>query len=111
MIKYENIEKELPKLPKVLLNTIQSECLEIRSVQKTCDKFIKACNAIPALKDAKYVVFSKYIDKVNHPYEKFLFLNGEGEEVCDVSGSEMELHGILHSCDNLALSEEYIQSH
>ena len=110
MTKYENLEQELPKLAKVLLNTIQSECLEIKAIEKTCAKFKDACASIPELNAAHYVVFSKYIDKANHPYEKFLFLNAEGEEVCDVSGTEMELYGILHSCDNLALSEEYKNS-
>jgi len=111
MNKYDNLEKELPDLPKVLLNTIQSECLEIRSLQKDCDKYLQACELIPKLKDASYVVYSKYIDKTNHPYEKFIFLGPKGEEVCDVSGTEMELYGILHSCDNLALSEDYINAH
>ena len=104
--KYENIEKELPKLPEVLLNTIQSDVLEIRRVDKSCDKYLSACDKIPKLKNAYYVVYSKYIKKRDHKYEKFIFLDKEGAEICDVSGLDMELHGLL-SCNNLSLSEEY----
>lgn len=111
IVKYENIEQELPKLPKVLLNTIQSECLEIKSLEKYCEKYKNACLTKPALCTAKYVVYSKYIDKCNHPFEKFIFLDDDGAEVCSVSGAEMELYGILHLAENLALSEEYKETH
>ena len=111
VLKYENLEKELPKLQKVLLNTIQSEFLEIRSIAKACKKYLNACEEIPALADAEYVVYSKFMDKANHPYEKFIFLDKDGAELCNVSGSEMELYGLLSSCDNLYLSEEYKQTH
>ena len=104
--KYENIEIELPKLPKVLLNTIQSDVLEIRRVEKSCDKYLSACEKIPEIKGAAYVVYSKYIDKSNHKYEKFIFLGEEGEELFDVSGIEMDLYGLL-SCTNLKHSKEY----
>ena len=108
--KYENIQDKLPKLPKVLLNTIQSEVLEINKVEKTCDKYKDACKKIPALKDAYFVVYSKYIEKANHKFEKFIFLDKEGAEICDVSGVEMELYGLL-SCTNLTFSEEYQATH
>ena len=111
IIKYENLQKELPKLQKVLLNTIQSEFLEIKSLEKACKKYLTACEEIPALADAEYVVYSKFMEKSNHLYEKFIFLDYEGAELCSVSGSEMELYGLLHSCDNLSLSEEYKQTH
>ena len=104
--KYKDIEKQLPKLPKVLLNTIQSDVLEIKSVQKDCEKYIDACAKIPDLEKATYVVYSKYIDKDNHRYEKFIFLDKEGAEVCHVSGQDMELYGLL-SCTSLDYSEEY----
>ena len=104
--KYDNIEKELPKLPKVLLNTIQSDVLEIKSVDKSCEKYLSACNKIPELKDAFYVVYSKYIKKRDHQYEKFIFLDKDGVEIFDVSGSKMELYGLL-SCNNLSMTEEY----
>ncbi|QOY53878.1 hypothetical protein HUE87_08210 [Candidatus Sulfurimonas marisnigri] len=104
--KYKNIESELPKLPKVLLNTIQSDVLEIKSVDKECDKYINACAKIPNLKNAYFVVYSKYIQKSDHKYEQFIFLDSEGAEVCHVSGQQMELYGIL-SCTNLSYNEEY----
>ncbi|MGE4418511.1 MAG: hypothetical protein AB7D38_01610 [Sulfurimonas sp.] len=104
--KYLNIEEELPKLPKVLLNTIQSDVLEIKSIDKGCRKYIDTCSKIPELKDAFYVVYSKYIDRDNHKYEKFIFLGKEGEELFDVSGAEMELHGLL-ACTNLDYTPEY----
>jgi hypothetical protein len=106
VLKYSNIEIELPKLPKVLLNTIQSDVLEIKSLDKECVKYIETCSKIPELKEACYVVFSKYIDKDNHKYEKFIFLGKEGEELFDVSGSEMELYGLL-SCADLDYTKEY----
>ena len=104
--KYENIEKKLPKLPAVLLNTIQSDVLEIRRVDRSCEKYINACAKISKLKDAQYVVYSKYMDKSNHKFEKFIFLGEEGEELFDVSGQKMELYGLI-GCTNMSLSEEY----
>ena len=104
--KYENIEKELPKLPKILLNTIQSDVLEIRVVNKLCTKYLSLCDEIPEIKNAFYVVYSKFMDKSNHKFEKFIFLGEDGTEVCDVSGRNMELYGLL-LCSNLKLSEEY----
>jgi len=104
--KYSNIEIELPKLPEVLLNTIQSDVLEIKSLDKGCVKYIETCSKISELKDAYYVVFSKYIDKENHKYEKFIFLGKEGEELFDVSGAEIELYGLL-SCTDLHYTDEY----
>ena len=108
--KYANIRSELPKLPEVLLNTIQSEVLEINRIDRACEKYAGACDKFPKLKDAQFVVYSKYIDKANHKYEKFIFLDKEGAEVCDVSGVEMELYGLL-SCTNLSYSEEYQATH
>ena len=105
--KYENIQNELPKLQPVLLDAIQSDFLEIQSVQKDCEKYQKACHEIENLDKADFVIFSKYIKKSEHRYEKFIFVNKEGEEVCHVSGQEMELYGLLSPCMNLELSKEY----
>ncbi|MDD5401412.1 MAG: hypothetical protein PHQ93_09520 [Sulfurimonas sp.] len=104
--KYSNIKEELPKLPEVLLNTIQSDVLEIKSVDKTCEKYLETCSNTPGFKDVYYVVYSKYIGKDNHKYEKFIFLGKEGEELFDVSGTEMELYGLL-SCTALNYTQEY----
>ena len=105
--KYENIENELPKLQKVLLDAIQSDFLEIKGVEKTCEKYLGACEAKPELKDAHFVVYSKYVKKSDHRYEKFIFLDKEGHEICNVSGQEMALYGLLGPCLNLSLSKEY----
>ena len=105
--KYENIQKELPHLQKVLLDAIQSEFLEIRHVKHTCDKYSKACVQIPELNQATFVVYSRYIKKSNHEYEKFVFLDDVGHSVATVSGKEMELYGLLDPCMNLELSPEY----
>ncbi len=104
--KYSDISRVLPKLPEVLLNTIQSDILEIKSIDRSCDKYMQACLEFDDLKNAYYVVFSKYIDKANHPYEKFIFLAENGEELFDISGAKMELYGIL-TCANLHYTKEY----
>lgn len=104
--KYSNIKEELPKLPVVLLNTIQSDVLEIKRIDKECEKYIKTCSKIPEFKNAFYVVYSKYVDRDNHKYEKFIFLSNDGEELFDVSGAEIELHGLL-ACTNLEFTPEY----
>lgn len=105
--KYENIQVELPKLQAVLLDAIQSDFLEIQSVERDCEKYIKACEKIKDLDKAYFVIYSKYIKKSDHRYEKFIFVDKEGHEVCDVSGQEMELYGLLSPCMNLTLSKEY----
>jgi len=109
--KYANIAKELPELQSVLLEAIQSEFLEIKSVEKACDKYLGACDDIPELRDAQFVVYSKYIKRSDHRYEKFIFLNNKGKEVCNVSGQQMELYGLLGECMNLQLSKEYEATH
>ncbi|MDA7817680.1 hypothetical protein N9A28_05775 [Sulfurimonas sp.] len=106
ILKYANIEEMLPNLPKVLLNTIQSDVLEIKSLDKTCGKYMDACKKTPELDNADFVVYSKYMDKANHKYEKFIFLAKDGSEVCDVSGQNMELYGLL-ACTSLSFSQAY----
>ena len=109
--KYANIQNELPELQKVLLDAIQSEFLEIQSIQHQCEKYQDACDQIPNLDKAHFVVYSKYIKKSEHRYEKFIFLDEHGHEVCNVSGQEMELYGLLGDCLNLELSKEYEATH
>ncbi len=104
--KYDHLEQELPKLPKVLLNTIQSEVLEIKKVDKSCDKFKKISQKYPELNEAEYVVYSSYVKKSDHKYEKFIFLDKDGEELCDLSGMDFELYGLL-LCVGIPYTEEY----
>jgi hypothetical protein len=105
--KYQNIQDVLPKLQTVLREAIQSDFLEIQCVQRDCDKFSKACEEIKDLDKAYFVIYSRYIKKSDHRYEKFIFVDKEGQEVCDVSGQQMELYGLLSPCMSLELSKEY----
>lgn len=111
MGKYENIQQELPNLQKVLLEAIQSEFLEIQGVEKQCEKYIEACKETPELRRAYFVVYSKYVKKSEHRYERFIFLDNTGQEVCNVSGQEMELYGLLSPCMNLELTKAYEAAH
>lgn len=106
ILKYENIKEELPMLSEILLNTIQADILEIKRVDKCCKRFNEAMQKVPKLQDAEYVVFSKYIERENHPYEKFIFLSKEGEEIFDASGTQMELYQLL-AATNLRYTPEY----
>lgn len=104
--KYLNIKEKLPKLAEILLNTIQSDVLELKKIDKTCDKYLKLCSKIVEIEEAHYVVFSKYVDKANHKYEKFIFLDIVGEELFDVSGLETDLYGMITFVD-IDITEEY----
>ncbi len=105
--KYKDIEEKLPNLQPILLDAIQSDFLEIQSIDRTCDKYQAASAKIPELEGAYYVVYSKYIKKSDHRYEKFIFLDQTGHEVCNVSGQDMELYGLFNSCMSLSLNEAY----
>lgn len=105
--KYINIEDELPNLVKVLKDAIQSEFLEIKRVDNTCDKYKGECMRCSTLQEAKYVVFSPYIKKADHKYEQFIFLDETGNTLCHAGGKDFELYGMLKPCSNLEVSEEY----
>ncbi len=105
--KYANIQEQLPNLQPVLRDAIQTDFLEIQSIDRRCDKYLSACEKIPDLSNAFYVVYSRYVKKSDHRYERFIFLDETGKEVCNVSGQEMELYGLLSSCMSLELSKEY----
>lgn len=111
MNKYTNIEQEFPRLPHVLIEAIQQEVLEIKVVDCSCEKFLSACGVYPELEAASHVVYSPFIKRAEHPYETFVFINAFGDIVCHINGSEMELYGLLKPCMNLALSQEYVNSH
>lgn len=108
--KYENIEKELPNLAEVLKEALQTDFLAIRSVDKNCEKYKKECEKIHFLKDTAYVIYSPHIKKADHDSELFVFLDETGKTLCHVGGNEMELYGLIKSCENLKLSEEYKNS-
>lgn len=107
--KYENLKEAIPKLMPVLVEAIQSEFLEIKKIDKECEKFIKTSTQFPEIQKAEYVIFSQHIKKNEHKYEMFVFVDGEGNIVRYITGAEMELYGLVGTCDNLHLSEEYVE--
>ncbi|MCX6073056.1 MAG: hypothetical protein NTY39_01915 [Campylobacterales bacterium] len=106
--KYDNLKEVMPRLQSVLLEAIQSEFLEIKKINKECEKYIASCEQIPQLKDAEYVIFSQHIKKNEHKNEMFVFIDSEGGIVRHVSGREMELYGLLASCTTLHVSDDFI---
>ncbi|MFZ3052756.1 MAG: hypothetical protein WA099_05045 [Sulfuricurvum sp.] len=108
--KYDNLKEIMPKLQPVLVEAIQSEFLEIKRINKECEKYIASCAQIPELKNAEYVIFSQHIKKNEHKNEIFVFIDSEGGIVRHVTGREMELYGLLASCTTLHVSEEFIET-
>ena len=108
--KYDNLKEVIPKLQSVLVEAIQSEFLEIKKINKMCEKYIASCAQIPELKNAEYVIFSQHIKKNEHKNEIFVFIDGEGGIVRHVTGREMELYGLVSSCTNLHVSDEFIET-
>lgn len=106
--KYDNLKEVMPNLMPVLCDAIQSEFLEIKKINKECEKYIASCSYFPELTKAEYVIFSQHIKKNEHKYERFVFIDAEGNIVCHITGAEMELYGLLNSCTNLHISEEYV---
>lgn len=107
--KYDNLKEVMPSLMPVLRDAIQSEFLEIKKIDKECEKYIATCEQFPVLNKAEYVIFSHHIKKNEHKYEIFVFIDGEGNTVRHITGAEMELYGLLGSCSNLHVSDEYIE--
>ena len=105
--KYQNIHVVLPELQKVLLDAVQSDFLEIQSIEKSCEKFIQISELIPVLKKAEFVIYSKYIRKSEHQHEKFIFIDDKGVTLHSVDGNDMELYGLFSPCMKLKFSEEY----
>lgn len=108
--KYDNLKAVMPKLQPVLVEAIQSDFLEIKKVDKECEKYIKLCENIPELKNAEYVIFSHHIKKHEHKYEIFVFIDAEGNIVRHVTGREMELYGLLTPCTTLHVSDEFVET-
>jgi len=107
--KYDNLKDVIPNLMPVLRDAIQSEFLEIKKINRECEKYIASCSHFPELVNAEYVIFSHHIKKNEHKYEMFVFIGGEGNIVRHVSGADMELYGLLDSCTNLHISDEYVE--
>jgi len=105
--KYVNLQEIVPKLPNVLLHSIQGDCLEIREIDSSAAKFQSILERFSVLKDAKYVIYSQYIKKCEHRHEMFIFLDHEGRSLKHISGRELALYGIIKPCGAIKLSEEY----
>ena len=105
-VKFENLEEELVDLQDVLKNSLQNEVLEIRKVDKTCDKFHNLMHQFCNLNAAEYVIFSKFMLKDYHDSETFVFLDSTGKTVCNLSGRDLNLHNMIKECDNLVQSKE-----
>jgi hypothetical protein len=109
--KYENLKNVFPQMQDVIIDSIQSDILDIKKINFTCEQFESICTKYPSLEKAKYVVFSPYISKRDHNFETFIFVDQEGTQVCHLSGQEMSLYGMLESCVELIVSDEYKFSH
>jgi hypothetical protein len=107
--KYDNLKEVIPNLMPVLRDAIQSEFLEIKKIDKKCQKFIATCEHFSELKKAEYVIFSQHLKKNEHKYEIFVFIDAEGNMVRHITGADMELYGLLDSCANLHVSQEYVE--
>ncbi|HLD23000.1 MAG TPA: hypothetical protein VJA83_03595 [Sulfuricurvum sp.] len=107
--KYDNLKEVMPNLMPVLRDAIQSEFLEIKKISRICEKYIATCDHFPELTKAEYVIFSQHIKKNEHKYEIFVFIDKVGNIVRHLTGQEMELYGLLDSCSNLHISEDYIE--
>lgn len=104
--KYKDIQERLPGLTQPLLDSIQTEFLEIKQVDRSCEKFQAIASKISGLEASKYVVFSKFMHKEDRSQETFVFLDERGETLRHVSGRELALNGLLEGCD-LQLNDEY----
>jgi hypothetical protein len=109
--KYSNLDDALPSLTCVLKDAIQSGMLEIKKIDKMSTKFLKAQEEHPVLSKAEFVVYSPYVRKADHPFEHFVFLDRSGKSLCHVSGTEMELYGLLDPCTNLLKSDGSVCKH
>ena len=110
LIKYENIEHELPNLIPVLKQALQTDMLYIKKVNKECEHYAKECQHACFLIDAHYVIYSPYIKGTDHERELFVFLDNTGKTICHIGGNAIEIGGLIRPCENLKLSDEYKQS-
>ncbi|WP_415398051.1 hypothetical protein [Sulfurimonas sp. CS5] len=105
-IKFENLEEELVDLTDILKNSLQSEVLSIKKLLKSCDKFKRISKVVPELEEAKYVIFSKYMNKKFHDSEAFIFVDATGKNVCSLSGRDIDLYDMIMDCENLVEKKE-----
>ena len=106
-IKFANLEEELVDLPEVLKNSLQSEVLAIKKIDKSCEKFKKSSENFTDLNSAEYVIFSKFMGKEYHNLETFIFVDSTGKSICNLSGREIELYNMIKECENLIETKDY----
>ncbi len=106
-LKFENLENELVDLQEVLKNSLQNEVLAIKKIDKNCEKFKNAVDSFCDLDLAEYVIFSKFMGKEYHNLETFIFVDGTGKNVCNLSGREIELYNMIKDCNNLIEAKDY----
>lgn len=102
--KYQNLKDRFPYLQDVLCNSIQNEFLEIKKIKSSCDTYGAACDCHPQLKNACCVIYSPYVDKRDHDYETFIFIDDKGKMVEHISGLDMALYGMLEQVNGLLIN-------
>ena len=106
-IKFENLEEIFVDLQDIMKNSLQSGILDIKQLNKESDKYKKVIKEFPDLKDADYVIYSKFMSKEFHESEKFIFINQLGNTVCTLSGAELDLYDMIKKCELLKESKEF----
>jgi len=106
-VKFENLEKEFSEMSDVLKNSLQRDILSIKKLVKSCEKFKSVSLKFPKLKDAQYVIFSKYMKKEFHESETYIFVDVKGRDVCNISGREMDLYDMIMDCKNLVEKKQH----
>lgn len=107
IVKYENLKDRFPRLQDGLCNSIQNEFLEIKKVNYTCPSYGKACKKYSKLEYADCVIYSPFIDKKNHDYETFIFIDSLGGILEHVCGRDLKLYGMLENVNGLFINSEY----
>lgn len=111
-VKFENLEDEFVDLPDIFKNSLQSEVLEIKKLNKNSDKFKHICKDVcETIDGAEYVIFSKYMGKEFHKSETFIFVNNTGKIICNLSGRELDLYNMIVDCNNLIETDDYVYNH
>ena len=110
LIKYLNIDNELPHLTPVLKEALQTDILYIKKVNKECEQYLKECEQVSVLNDTHYIVYSPYMKESDHEREYFVFLNETGKTLCHIGGKAFEIGGLIEPCKNLKLSDAYKHS-
>ncbi|MDA3946714.1 MAG: hypothetical protein PF439_08555 [Helicobacteraceae bacterium] len=110
LIKYVNIEKELPHLTPVLKEALQTDVLYIKQVNKECEHYVKECQQVCVLTDTHYIIYSPYMKEGDYAREYFVFLDETGKTICHIGGNSIKIGGLIRPCENLKLSDAYKHS-